>query len=96
MNDKKFLAQHIKDLEASVDSYSPSPQNQKNSELWVANSFTENLCIPYKKSEFTIPSEDPPDIDFRDAHFEIKEILDPDRRRHDDVQTGIGNGTHCN
>jgi hypothetical protein len=84
MDDQEFLAQRIKDLEASVAYFAPG--NKKESERWVANTFVENLSIPYSQNEIVSPDDDPPDIEFRDARFEIKEILDPDRRRHDEYK----------
>ena len=34
-------------------------------------------------------ASDPPDVRFRDAAFEIKEILDEGRRRHADLKEGL-------
>jgi hypothetical protein len=81
MDDEEFLAEHIKDLEASVLYF--SPRNKREGELWIAESFVENLRIPYTSSEFGSSADEPPDVDFRDARFEIKEILDEGRRPHD-------------
>jgi hypothetical protein len=84
MDDQEFLAQRIKDLEASVAYFAPG--NKQESERWITDSFVENLRIPYSQSEIISPDDDPPDVEFRDARFEIKEILDPGRRRHDEYK----------
>lgn len=83
-DDQEFLAQRIKDLEASVAYFAPG--NKQESERWVANSFVQNLRIPYTQAEIVSPDDGPPDVEFRDARFEIKEILDPGRRRHDEYK----------
>jgi hypothetical protein len=84
MKDHKLLAQRIKDLEASVAYFAPG--NKQESERFVAKSFVENLHISFKKDEIISPEDDPPDVIFRDANFEVKEILDPGRRRHDEYK----------
>ena len=87
MDDQEFLAQRIKDLEGSVAYFSPS--NKQEGERWVAEAFVKNLRIPYTESEIVSPDDDPPDVVFRDARFEIKEILDPGRRRHDEYKAEL-------
>lgn len=87
MDDQEFLAQRIKDIEASVAYFSPG--NKQVAERWVASSFIENLRIPHTESEIISPDDDPPDVVFRDARFEIKEILDPGRRRHDEYKAEL-------
>lgn len=87
MDDQKLLAQRIKDLEDSVAYF--SPRNKQEGERWVAEAFVENLRIAYTKGEIASPDDDPPDVVFRDARFEIKEILDPGRRRHDEYKAEL-------
>lgn len=87
MYDKEFLAQRIKDLEDSVADYSPN--NKQERERWVAEAFLKNLRIEHAKNEIVSPDDDPPDVIFRDARFEIKEIQDPDRRRHDEYKAEL-------
>lgn len=52
----------------------------------VAVEFLTNLHLGADDSEVCSLERDPPDVVFRDANFEIKEILDPGRRRHDEVK----------
>ena len=87
MYDKEFLAQRIKDLEDSVADYSPNKKQER--ERWVAEAFLKNLRIEHAKTEIVSPDDDPPDVIFRDARFEIKEIQDPDRRRHDEYKAEL-------
>lgn len=87
MDDQAFLAQRIKDLEDSVAYFAPG--NKQAGERYVASSFLDNLRIRYEESEIVSPADDPPDVVFRDARFEIKEILDPGRRRHDEYKAEL-------
>lgn len=59
----------------------------KNWREWhVAVDFLTNLHFGVDESEVFTLDVDPPDVIFRDARFEVKEILDPGRRRHDEVK----------
>ena len=52
----------------------------------VAVEFLTNLHFGADESEVFALESDPPDVIFRDASFEVKEILDSGRRRHDEVK----------
>jgi hypothetical protein len=80
MTDEEFIQQRIKDLEESVRSF--SPDRKQENERWVANAFIENLRIDFSPEEILSPDDDPPDVVFRDARFEVKEIMNEGRERH--------------
>lgn len=75
-----LIKERVQSLEESVQFF--SAHNKTEREIWVANSFINNLNISFEESELLSPDQDPPDVIFRNARFEIKEILDPGRRRH--------------
>lgn len=59
----------------------------KNWREWnIAVQFLRNLHIGMDDSEVFCCPEDPPDVLYKDARFETKEIMDKDRRRHDEVK----------
>ena len=87
MNEKKFLLDHIHALEETVRFF--SPQNKRKREEWVCEQFLGNLKLGFSPSEITWQSSDPPDVIFRNACFEIKEILDAGRRRHDEYRDAL-------
>jgi len=89
MNDTEFIKDRIEALEESVKYY--SARNKAEREIWVAESFIKNLNIDYEQAEFNSPEQDPPDVVFRDLAFEVKEILDPGRRRHDEYKQELEN-----
>jgi putative endonuclease (uncharacterized protein DUF1780) len=80
MDDREFIEETVRALEESVRFF--APENKAEGELWVATAFLENIRIPFTEGELQSPSDDPPDVLFRDARFEIKEVLDPGRKRH--------------
>jgi hypothetical protein len=87
MDDEEYLAEYIKGLEASVAYFAPG--TTKARELHTVNSFLENLRLNFTEEELVSPDDDPPDIAFREARFEIKEILDPGRRRHAEYKAAL-------
>jgi len=87
MNDAEFIKERIEALEESIEYY--SAKNKAEREIWVAEAFIQNLNIEYESSEFHSPEQDPPDVVFRDAEFEVKEILDLGRRRHDEYKAEL-------
>jgi len=80
MNKRKLLKDLQQGLKESVDFF--SPRNKLAQELWVGITFLENLGIIFDEKDVDVPSDDPPDVIFQDARLEIKEILDPGRKRH--------------
>lgn len=80
MDDQELISQRIKDLEDAVAFF--GHQNKEERERWVVHAFVQNLGLVPEKGEIASVKDDPPDVEFRDARFEIKEIQDPDRHRH--------------
>ena len=72
--------ERINDMKESIEFFSNS--NKKEREIWIANEFLNNLNIDFNKDEIENNTDEPPDIIFRNARFEIKEIQDNDRKRH--------------
>lgn len=86
MDDDEYLQSIREGLKQSVDFF--SSQDKFFREKWVVGEFLANLSVEYEESELQWGS-DPPDIVFRDAQFEIKEIMDKGRRRHDEFKQAL-------
>lgn len=84
MTNKEFLADRRQALEESIRYFSGT--NKAERERWVAVEFLTNLGVNYEDTEVASSSIDPPDVLFRDCQFEIKEILEPGRKRHDEFK----------
>jgi uncharacterized UPF0160 family protein len=78
--ENNLLREQIESIEGAVEFFSSS--NKTVRETWVVNEFISNLGIKFKESEIRSNDNDPPDVIFRDALFEIKEIQNKDRKRH--------------
>ena len=80
------LRNTVRELEESVRWWSPGKENQKVRERYVAEHFLQSLGIEFKTTELTQPEGDPPDVLFRADAFEIKEVQNPGRKRHDEYR----------
>jgi len=50
----------------------------------VCRAFLRTIGVAFEESELIAPTEEPADVAFRTAQFQIREILEADRRRGDD------------
>ena len=80
MNKQRLLEDMQRGLTDSVRYFSDERRHDRES--WIIYSFLENIGLQFVDEEIITPLSDPPDVTFRDSQFEIKEILDPGRRRH--------------
>lgn len=86
-DEQAYLAEHRKALAESVDFWSSERKQER--ELWVVKTFLRHLDVQCRDSELVPVSSEPPDIKFRCARFELKEILDPNRRRHEEYRAKL-------
>ena len=85
-HDEKYLEAQRKARAESVEFFRSG--NKSERERWVARAFLTNLALSFPDDEL-LAVDDPPDVRFRDANFEIKEILDEGRRRHQEYKDGL-------
>lgn len=69
-------------------------ENKVKRECWVVRTFLINLGLSFSDDELIL-AQDPPDVQFRDANFEIKEILDEGRRRHQEYKERLSEATRA-
>jgi hypothetical protein len=84
MDDAEFIADRIAALEESVRYFSSNHKSER--ERWVVEALLENMNIVHVQIDVKTPHQDPPDVVALGAKFEIKEILNPGRRRHDEYK----------
>jgi len=87
MSDEEYLVAIRKAREESVRFFNSN--NKAERERWVANEFLLNLGESFDESELLSVADDPPDIKFRSAAFEIKEIQDKGRLRHAEYKADL-------
>jgi hypothetical protein len=84
---EKELNEHEKGIRSSIEYF--SNKNKPKREHWVVKKFLKAFDVDFSEEEIRSCKDDPPDIIFREARIEIKEILDPDRKRHDEYKKAL-------
>jgi Putative endonuclease, protein of unknown function (DUF1780) len=80
----EFLQSTIRGLEASLEFFGIGDAKKRERERWIVERFLRGLGLQVSPDEIEQPYADPPDARFRDAAFEVKEILETGRRRGDE------------
>lgn len=86
MTDDSYINEVRKGLKESVVFF--ASQDKFVRESWVVAEFLTNLSISFQSADL-LRGGDPPDVVFREAKFEVKEILDTDRRRHAEYKLAL-------
>jgi Putative endonuclease, protein of unknown function (DUF1780) len=87
MRDEDYLVETRKALRDSVAFFSPERKMER--EKWIVDSFLKNLGAVFELSELVSEPDEPPDVRFGDARFELKELMDPGRRRHQEYRDSL-------
>ncbi len=82
--DEEFLEALRRGLRESVAFWSPDKKLER--ETYTVRTLLRHLGVEHHEAEITPEHAEPPDMKFRGARFEIKEMLDHDRRRHDEYR----------
>lgn len=88
MTDEEFIASVIKAREESVSYFSSARKQER--ERWVVHEFLINLGLLPSESDVVSSIDEPPDVLYADARFEVKEILDPGKLRHAKYKVALG------
>jgi len=78
-DNRKYMEDHKEGLRESLELFSNRRKPER--EVWVVNELLNYLGVELLGEEVKASEDDPPDVRFRAAAFEVKEILDEDRRR---------------
>jgi hypothetical protein len=87
MSDEEFLEEYRQGLRDAIEWF--SNENKRKRELWVALQFLSLLGVSHLEEEVLSVDDVAPDVLFRDARFEVKEFLIPDRRRTDEFKEAL-------
>lgn len=82
MDDSDFL--RLLTIQAEQANAFLSNARKWERERWVCQRLLQGLNIPYRNDEFTAAGQEPPDVLFRDASFEVFFVLDEGRRLNDE------------
>jgi len=86
-DNRNFIHNSIEGLRHSLAFFSNKKKSQR--EIWVVNELLNHLCVKYEDEEVRASKEEPPDVLFRSANFEVKEILDNGRKRTEEIKEAL-------
>lgn len=86
-SESDFIKERVDAIKETIHFFSNDCQS--DTEVWVVRRFLSQLRMEFSDDE-TIPSSDEPvDVVYRDAKFQVKEIMDKDRRRDDENRESL-------
>ena len=85
-SESDWKEKRIRDLKESIAFFS-NPE-KLNREKWVVRRLLHALKVAFREEEMT-GAEEPVDVSFRDARFQVKEMLDEGRRRTDEFKNKL-------
>ncbi|MGO8991502.1 MAG: DUF1780 domain-containing protein [bacterium] len=80
--DRKYL-QKLRDRAIDTRTFLSNKMKSER-ERAVCRAFLRTIGISFEESEIIAPSTEPADVSFRTARFQIRDLLEPDRKRGDD------------
>ncbi len=86
-NDDEIICELIRHKEATIAWFGQTGKQER--ERFILRGFLRCLELNFDVREIKSVNADFPDVEFRGAEFEIKEMLDPDRRRHDEYKEAL-------
>lgn len=87
MTHENYLDEKRKALKESVDFFRPDKQVERDKS--VVSDLLKTLGVVFDESDLQQDIGEPIDIQFRGAKFQIKEIMDSDRRRHSEYKEAL-------
>ena len=84
----EFIKDRIEAIKESIHYFSNEMKPER--ERWVVNKLLDYLKLDRKQDEVKSSNDEPIDVNFRDGSFQIKEILDQDRKRTAEYKQALG------
>src|SRR5690606_27175901 len=82
MNEHDYLHHLVRQAEAATELLSNGRKWER--ERWVCQRLLQALNIAHREEDFTPPEQQPPDVLFREACFEVFFVIDEGRRLSDE------------
>lgn len=78
-SENDFIKEYIDTLKETI--YFFSNKRKPDREVWVVRHFLSQIDIAFSNEEIYASLEEPIDVVYRDARFQVKEIIDENRKR---------------
>jgi hypothetical protein len=84
--EREYIERTIRRLEQSIAFF--GSHNKAERERWIVDDFLTNLGA-FPRPEEVISSTEPPDVLYRDARFEVQEVMDDGQLRHAELKSEL-------
>lgn len=84
----KFIKERIVAIKESIHCFSNEMKPER--EKWVVNKLLDYMKFDRNQDEVKSSTDEPVDVNFRDGAFQVKEILDQDRKRTTEFKNALG------
>lgn len=82
-----FIKEHVDAIKESINFFSNDCKPDR--EVWVVRHFLSQLSIEFLTEEIDPSSDEPVDVVYSDAKFQVKEIYDKGRKRGDEYRESL-------
>jgi len=85
--EREYIERTIRSLEQSIAFF--GSDNKPERERWIVDDFLTNLGAAPRPEEVISSTDEPPDVLYRDARFEVQEVMDDGRLRHAELKSEL-------
>jgi len=82
-----FIKERVDAIKEAIHFISNNCKSDR--EVWVVRHFLSQLCIDFSNEEIHASSDEPVDVVYCDAKFQVKEIYDKGRKRGDEYKESL-------
>ena len=82
-----FIKERVDAIKETIHFISNDCKSER--EVWVVRHFLSQLCIDFSNEEIHASSDEPVDVVYCDAKFQVKEIYDKGRKRGDEYKESL-------
>ena len=82
-----FIKERVDATKEAIHFFSNNCKSHR--EVWVVRHFLSQLCIEFSNEEIHASSDEPVDVVYCDAKFQVKEIYDEGRKRGDENRESL-------
>ena len=86
-SESDFIKERVDAIKEAIHFISNDCKSDR--EVWVVRHFLSQLCIDFSNEEIHASSDEPVDVVYCDAKFQVKEIYDKGRKRGDEYKESL-------
>jgi hypothetical protein len=85
--ESEFIEERVDAVKEAIHFFSNNCKSDR--EVWVVRHFLSQLCIEFSKGDIRASSDEPVDVVYCDARFQVKEVYDEGRKRGNEYRESL-------